>query len=50
MLWVTGIDAWPGTPILDIKGYAPRDDLRPEASVPEWLEALWGFHDAERGA
>ena len=48
-LWVTGIDAWPGTPILDVKGYAPRDDLRPDASVPEWLEALWTFHDAERG-
>ncbi len=47
-LWVSGIDAWPGTPILDIKGYAPRDDLRPEASVPEWLETLWEFHDAER--
>jgi tRNA-Thr(GGU) m(6)t(6)A37 methyltransferase TsaA len=48
-LWVSGIDAWPGTPILDIKGYTPRDDLRPEASVPMWLEALWAAHDAERG-
>jgi tRNA-Thr(GGU) m(6)t(6)A37 methyltransferase TsaA len=47
-LWVSGIDAWPGTPILDVKGYAPRDDLRPEATVPEWLEALWALHDAER--
>jgi tRNA (Thr-GGU) A37 N-methylase len=47
-VWVTGIDAWPGTPILDIKGYTPRDDLRPDASVPEWLETLWAFHDAER--
>jgi tRNA (adenine37-N6)-methyltransferase len=49
-LWVSGIDAWPGTPILDIKGYAPRDDLRPEATVPEWLQELWSLHDAERGA
>ena len=48
-LWVTGIDAWPGTPILDIKGYAPRDDLRPDASVPDWLERLWAMHDSERG-
>src|SRR5215213_11687164 len=48
-LWVSGIDAWPGTPILDIKGYAPRDDLRPDATVPEWLETLWSAHDAERG-
>jgi tRNA (adenine37-N6)-methyltransferase len=48
-LWVTGIDAWPGTPILDIKGYAPRDDLRPDATVPEWLTTLWAWHDEERG-
>jgi tRNA-Thr(GGU) m(6)t(6)A37 methyltransferase TsaA len=47
-LWVNGIDAWPGTPILDIKGYAPRDDLRPDATVPEWLARLWVEHDAER--
>lgn len=48
-LWVSGIDAWPGTPILDIKGYAPRDDLRPDATVPSWLETLWAGHDAELG-
>jgi tRNA (Thr-GGU) A37 N-methylase len=47
-LWVTGIDAWPGTPILDIKGYNPRDDLRPDATVPDWLAALWQAHDIER--
>jgi tRNA-Thr(GGU) m(6)t(6)A37 methyltransferase TsaA len=49
-LWVSGIDAWPGTPILDIKGYTPRDDLRPEATVPVWLRDLWAMHDTERGA
>jgi tRNA-Thr(GGU) m(6)t(6)A37 methyltransferase TsaA len=49
-LWVTGIDAWPDTPILDIKGYAPRDDLRPDATVPAWLTTLWTLHDEERGA
>jgi tRNA (Thr-GGU) A37 N-methylase len=48
-LWVSGIDAWPGTPILDIKGYAPRDDLRQDATVPDWLERLWSAHDAELG-
>lgn len=48
-LWVHGIDAWPGTPILDIKGYSPRDELHPDATVPAWLEALWAIHDAERG-
>jgi tRNA (adenine37-N6)-methyltransferase len=47
-LWVSGIDAWPGTPILDIKGYTPRDDLRPDATVPRWLEHLWALHDKER--
>lgn len=47
-LWVTGIDAWPGTPIIDIKGYSPRDEFHPEATVPEWLSALWQMHDAER--
>jgi len=49
ILWVVGIDAWPDTPILDIKGYAPRDDLRRDATVPGWLEELWASHDTERG-
>jgi tRNA (adenine37-N6)-methyltransferase len=48
-LVVTGIDAWPGTPILDIKGYYPRDEARPDATVPAWLTALWEGHDRERG-
>jgi tRNA-Thr(GGU) m(6)t(6)A37 methyltransferase TsaA len=47
-LCVTGLDAWPGTPILDLKGYTTRDNLRPEATNPYWLEALWRMHDAER--
>lgn len=49
-LTVSGIDAWDGTPILDIKGYFPRDEGRPDATVPDWLEALWAQHDQERGA
>jgi tRNA-Thr(GGU) m(6)t(6)A37 methyltransferase TsaA len=48
-LWVTGLDAWPGTPILDLKGYTPRDDHHADATVPAWLERLWATHDAERG-
>lgn len=48
VLWVSGIDAWPGTPILDLKGYSPRDDVHTDASVPDWLTALWMFHDEER--
>jgi tRNA-Thr(GGU) m(6)t(6)A37 methyltransferase TsaA len=47
-LWVSGIDAWPDTPIVDVKGYAPRDDLHPEATVPDWLNHLWSIHDTER--
>jgi tRNA (Thr-GGU) A37 N-methylase len=48
ILWVSGIDAWDGTPILDLKGYAHRDDLHDDAMVPEWLESLWAAHDGER--
>ncbi len=47
-LLVSGIDAWDGTPILDLTGYSPRDELRPEATVPSWLTTLWAEHDAER--
>jgi tRNA-Thr(GGU) m(6)t(6)A37 methyltransferase TsaA len=47
-LWVTGIDAWPGTPILDLKGYTPRDDVHLDATVPGWLQHLWALHDEER--
>lgn len=47
-LHVTGMDAWDGTPIIDIKGYFPRDEQRPDAQVPKWLTDLWRKHDAER--
>lgn len=47
-LTVAGIDAWDGTPILDIKGYYPRDEQRPDATIPGWLELLWSRHDEER--
>lgn len=46
---VRGIDAWDGTPILDIKGYYPRDEQRSDATIPGWLELLWSRHDEERG-
>ena len=49
-LVVRGIDAWDGTPIIDIKGYAPRDDTRADAEVPDWLNRLWKTHDEERAA
>jgi tRNA-Thr(GGU) m(6)t(6)A37 methyltransferase TsaA len=44
-LIVSGIDAWDVTPILDIKGYSPRDELRADAVVPDWLTTLWESHD-----
>ena len=47
-LYVTGLDAWNGTPVLDLKGYNHRDELRPNATHPAWLEHLWAMHDAER--
>lgn len=48
VLSVAGIDAWDGTPIVDIKGYYPRDELRPDATIPGWLEMLWSRHDSGR--
>jgi tRNA-Thr(GGU) m(6)t(6)A37 methyltransferase TsaA len=46
---VAGMDAWPGTPILDIKGYYLRDEQRLDATAPEWLTTLWKGHDQARG-
>lgn len=36
VLWVEGLDAIDGTPILDIKPYFPNHDSIPGASVPTW--------------
>ncbi|MDP9357624.1 MAG: SAM-dependent methyltransferase [Chloroflexota bacterium] len=49
LLRVSGMDAWPGTPVLDVKGYYLRDELQPDAMAPGWLRRLWAKHDAERG-
>ena len=35
-LFVKGLDAFEGSPIIDIKPYIPRADSVPEARVPEW--------------
>ena len=48
-LIVTGLDAWDGTPVLDIKGYLPRDEQRPDAMIPAWQERLNAIHERERG-
>ncbi len=48
-LHIIGTDAWPGTPVLDIKGYYLRDEQRLEAAAPPWLQTLWEGHDDARG-
>ncbi len=37
-LEVEGLDAWEGSPVLDIKPYLPRLDSHSEAVVPKWAE------------
>ena len=49
-LRVQGLDAYVGTPVLDIKPYLRRGDLIPDATVPDWLVDLWRIHDEERKA
>jgi tRNA-Thr(GGU) m(6)t(6)A37 methyltransferase TsaA len=39
-LVVRGLDAVDGTPVLDLKPYAPVFDRRDEARSPEWLDRL----------
>jgi tRNA-Thr(GGU) m(6)t(6)A37 methyltransferase TsaA len=46
-LEVRGLDAFDGTPVLDIKPYLVRGDLKPGASVPGWLHRLWQTTDDE---
>lgn len=48
-LHVTGMDAWPGTLVLDIKGYYVRDEQQGDVTTPDWLATLWAGHDAARG-
>jgi tRNA-Thr(GGU) m(6)t(6)A37 methyltransferase TsaA len=49
-LHVQGLDAYVGTPVLDIKPYLKRGDLIPDATAPDWLVDLWRIHDEEREA
>ena len=37
-LEVEGLDAWEGSPVLDIKPYLPQLDSHPQASMPKWAE------------
>jgi len=40
-LRVQGLDAYNGTPVLDIKPYLPRGDLVEKARVAPWVKRLW---------
>jgi tRNA-Thr(GGU) m(6)t(6)A37 methyltransferase TsaA len=48
-LRVRGLDAYQGTPVLDIKPYLTRGDLIADATGPDWLRQLWDINDQERG-
>jgi tRNA-Thr(GGU) m(6)t(6)A37 methyltransferase TsaA len=39
-LRVLGLDAYNGTPVMDIKACAPDRDLDKQAHIPQWLEQL----------
>ena len=47
-LRVEGLDAYEGTPVLDVKPYLRRGDLVAGAAAPEWLKRMWRIHDQER--
>lgn len=48
VLKVLGLDAYHGTPVLDIKPYLRRGDLIEEATTPDWLLRLWEMQDSGR--
>lgn len=39
VLWVEGLDAWDGTPILDIKPYTKREAIK-NYRMPRWIKLL----------
>jgi len=38
ILTVEGLDALPGSPIVDVKPYLPRADMIADAKAPQWTE------------
>jgi len=38
-LFVEGLDVWPGTPVLDVKPYTPRDAVK-NFKIPSWVRLL----------
>lgn len=45
VLNVRGLDAFNGSPVLDIKPYLPRADCVTQTRIPAWLERLWDEDD-----
>ena len=41
ILRVRGLDAMHGTPVIDIKPIAPRQEFLEEPRVPKWYDQLW---------
>jgi tRNA-Thr(GGU) m(6)t(6)A37 methyltransferase TsaA len=39
VLWVKGLDAWEGTPVLDLKPYTKREALK-DYRMPAWVKKL----------
>jgi tRNA-Thr(GGU) m(6)t(6)A37 methyltransferase TsaA len=46
-LRVRGLDAFDGTPVLDLKPYLPSGDSLPDARVPDWLIRLQTQEDPD---
>jgi tRNA-Thr(GGU) m(6)t(6)A37 methyltransferase TsaA len=49
VLTVKGLDAWTGSPVLDIKPYDYYDIIK-SARVPNWFSRCWKEHSARRSA
>lgn len=43
VLTVRGIDAYNGSPVLDIKPYLQRGDAVTPTRIPDWLKKLWSL-------
>ena len=41
LLTIRGIDAYDGSPVLDIKPYLSRGDSLGKTRIPDWLTTLW---------
>jgi tRNA-Thr(GGU) m(6)t(6)A37 methyltransferase TsaA len=50
LLTVEGLDAFDGTPVLDIKPYLTRGDRISDATVADWVRRLWRMLDSSSPA